>query len=53
MSPPAPHHRQLKRLQRDISSNIHVSSNNHRSQLPNGEAIRESIQQFSRPVFLN
>jgi hypothetical protein len=45
-------HHELKRLQHDINSNLHLSSHNHRSQLPNDEAIRESIQQFSRPVSL-
>jgi len=44
----------LKRLQHDINSNLHFSSNNARtnsfdshSRLLNDEAIRESIQHFT------
>ncbi len=36
------HHHELKRLQHNVNSNQHLSS-----QLPNTEAIRESIQQFT------
>jgi len=51
------HH--LKRLQRDINSNLHLSSHNHQShnsrtnafdshsRLPDDEAIRESIQHLT------
>lgn len=36
-----PHSHQLKRLQHP------VNSNHHRSEIPNDEAIRESIEQFT------
>lgn len=44
----------LKRLQHDITSNLHLSSHNSHtnssypsSRFPNDEAIRESIQNFT------
>ena len=48
------HSHQLKRLQHQVNSSLHLSSHSTRddsfdprSELPNDEAMRESIEQFT------
>ena len=51
------HSHHLKRLQHHVNSNLHLSSqttrensSDHHLQLPNDEAMRESIEQLTTPT---